>query len=75
MYYYYYNLQSFEFVYVNYFANIRIPYIIFFQHAVETVWKSVEDMLVPEQPPEARHAVLQLLKAIIQGQVQSMHTC
>ncbi|XP_008315483.1 tuberin isoform X2 [Cynoglossus semilaevis] len=40
----------------------------FEEHAVETVWKSVEDMLVPEQPPEARHAVLQLLKAIIQGQ-------
>lgn len=39
------------------------------QHAVEAVWKSVEDMLSPEQPPEARHAVLQLLRAVIQGQV------
>lgn len=39
------------------------------QHAVEAVWKSVEDMLAQEQPPEARHAVLQLLRAIIQGQV------
>lgn len=39
------------------------------QHAVEAVWKAVEDMLTPEQPPEARHAVLQLLRAIIQGQV------
>uniref|UniRef100_A0A665U9V9 Tuberin n=1 Tax=Echeneis naucrates TaxID=173247 RepID=A0A665U9V9_ECHNA len=38
------------------------------QHAVEAVWKAVEDMLTPEQPPEARHAVLQLLRAIIQGQ-------
>ncbi|XP_059200535.1 tuberin isoform X3 [Centropristis striata] len=37
-------------------------------HAVEAVWKAVEDMLTPEQPPEARHAVLQLLRAIIQGQ-------
>lgn len=36
---------------------------------MEAVWKAVEDMLTPEQPPEARHAVLQLLKAIIQGQV------
>uniref|UniRef100_A0A3Q3LGQ6 TSC complex subunit 2 n=1 Tax=Labrus bergylta TaxID=56723 RepID=A0A3Q3LGQ6_9LABR len=40
----------------------------FEEHAVETVWKAVEDMLTLEQPPEARHAVLQLLRAIIQGQ-------
>uniref|UniRef100_H3BY97 TSC complex subunit 2 n=1 Tax=Tetraodon nigroviridis TaxID=99883 RepID=H3BY97_TETNG len=40
----------------------------FEEHAVEAVWKSVEDMLSPEQPPEARHAVLQLLRAVIQGQ-------
>uniref|UniRef100_A0A3Q2YS86 Tuberin n=1 Tax=Hippocampus comes TaxID=109280 RepID=A0A3Q2YS86_HIPCM len=40
----------------------------FEEHAVEAVWKSVEDMLTQEQPPEARHAVLQLLRAIIQGQ-------
>lgn len=48
-----------------------------FQHAVEAVWKAVEDMLTLEQPPEARHAVLQLLRAIIQGQVMyidTMHT-
>lgn len=41
------------------------------QNAVEAVWKAVEDMLSPEQPSEARHAVLQLLRAIIQGQVQA----
>ncbi|XP_051940785.1 tuberin isoform X2 [Hippocampus zosterae] len=40
----------------------------FEEHAVEAVWKSVEDMLTQEQPPEARHSVLQLLRAIIQGQ-------
>ncbi|XP_034043215.1 tuberin [Thalassophryne amazonica] len=40
----------------------------FEEHAVEAVWKAVEDMLSPDQPPEARHAVLQLLRAIIQGQ-------
>nr|XP_061792196.1 tuberin-like [Nerophis lumbriciformis] len=40
----------------------------FEEHAVEAVWKSVEDMLTQEQPPEARHAALQLLRAIIQGQ-------
>ncbi|KAM4750543.1 tuberin isoform 2-T3 [Anableps anableps] len=40
----------------------------FEENAVEALWKAVEDMLSPEQPPEARHAVLQLLKAIIQGQ-------
>ncbi|XP_067354049.1 tuberin isoform X3 [Channa argus] len=40
----------------------------FEDNAVEAVWKAVEDMLTPEQPPEARHAVLQLLRAIIQGQ-------
>uniref|UniRef100_A0A672H7L3 TSC complex subunit 2 n=1 Tax=Salarias fasciatus TaxID=181472 RepID=A0A672H7L3_SALFA len=40
----------------------------FEEHAVEAVWKAVEDMLTPEQPPEARHAVLHLLRAIIQGQ-------
>ncbi|XP_036393282.1 tuberin isoform X1 [Megalops cyprinoides] len=39
----------------------------FEEHAVEVLWKAVEDMLQPEQP-EARHAVLQLLRAIIQGQ-------
>uniref|UniRef100_A0A673HZA2 Tuberin n=1 Tax=Sinocyclocheilus rhinocerous TaxID=307959 RepID=A0A673HZA2_9TELE len=40
----------------------------FEEHAVEDVWKAVEDMMQPEQPPEARHAVLVLLRAIIQGQ-------
>uniref|UniRef100_A0A8C5E2T3 Tuberin-like n=1 Tax=Gouania willdenowi TaxID=441366 RepID=A0A8C5E2T3_GOUWI len=40
----------------------------FEENAVEAVWKAVDDMLTSEQPPEARHAVLQLLKAIIQGQ-------
>uniref|UniRef100_A0A8C1GP71 Tuberin n=1 Tax=Cyprinus carpio TaxID=7962 RepID=A0A8C1GP71_CYPCA len=40
----------------------------FEEHAVEAVWKAVEDMMQPEQPPEAHHAVLVLLRAIIQGQ-------
>ncbi|XP_041134002.1 tuberin-like isoform X2 [Polyodon spathula] len=40
----------------------------FEENAVVTVWKAVEDLLHPDQPVEARHAVLQLLKAIIQGQ-------
>ncbi|XP_077428180.1 tuberin isoform X3 [Vanacampus margaritifer] len=44
----------------------------FEEHAVAAVWKSVEDMLTPEQPPEARHAVLLLLKAIIQGQGEQL---
>lgn len=39
------------------------------QHAVEAVWKVVADMLQPERPAEARHAVLHLLKSIVQGQV------
>ncbi|MGH0137685.1 UNVERIFIED_CONTAM: hypothetical protein FKN15_021798 [Acipenser sinensis] len=44
----------------------------FEEHAVEAVWKAVEDLLLPDQPVEARHAVLQLLKAIIQGQGESL---
>ncbi|KAM9455149.1 tuberin isoform 2-T3 [Clarias gariepinus] len=40
----------------------------FEEHAVEALWKAVEDMMHPEQPPEARHAVLLLLRAIVQGQ-------
>ncbi|XP_068177466.1 tuberin isoform X2 [Antennarius striatus] len=40
----------------------------FEDHAVEALWKAVEDMLSREQPAEARRAVLQLLRAIIQGQ-------
>ncbi|XP_031209723.1 tuberin isoform X3 [Mastomys coucha] len=38
------------------------------EHAVEALWKAVSDLLQPERPPEARHAVLALLKAIVQGQ-------
>lgn len=38
------------------------------QHAVEALWEAVSDLLQPERPPEARHAVLALLKAIVQGQ-------
>nr|XP_032828475.1 tuberin isoform X1 [Petromyzon marinus] len=38
------------------------------EHAVEALWCTVSDLLMPEQPPEARHTVLSLLKAIIQGQ-------
>ena len=34
------------------------------KHAVEAVWKAVEDMLTPEQPHEVQHAVLQLLRAL-----------
>lgn len=45
-----------------------------FQHAVEALWKAVEDMMHPEQPPEAHHAVLVLLRAIIQGQVCIFNT-
>ncbi|XP_043945122.1 tuberin isoform X2 [Protopterus annectens] len=37
-------------------------------HAVEAVYVAVADMLYPDQPAEARHAVLQLLTAIINGQ-------
>ncbi|XP_056443146.1 tuberin isoform X2 [Gadus chalcogrammus] len=44
----------------------------FEEYAVEAVWKAVEDMLTPEQPPEARHAVLLLLRAIIQGQAHRL---
>nr|XP_015853124.1 tuberin isoform X7 [Peromyscus maniculatus bairdii] len=40
----------------------------FEEHAVEALWKAVSDLLQPERPPEARHAVLALLKAIVQGQ-------
>ncbi|XP_043096895.1 tuberin isoform X3 [Puntigrus tetrazona] len=40
----------------------------FEENAVEAVWKAVEDLMQPEQPPEAHHAVLVLLRAIIQGQ-------
>nr|XP_040041691.1 tuberin isoform X1 [Gasterosteus aculeatus aculeatus]XP_040041692.1 tuberin isoform X1 [Gasterosteus aculeatus aculeatus] len=40
----------------------------FEENAVEAVWKAVEDMLTPEQPADARQAVLQLLRAIIHGQ-------
>ncbi|XP_037669896.1 tuberin isoform X4 [Choloepus didactylus] len=40
----------------------------FEEHAVEALWKAVADLLQPDKPPEARHAVLALLKAIVQGQ-------
>ncbi|XP_053131916.1 tuberin isoform X1 [Hemicordylus capensis] len=40
----------------------------FEEHAVEALWKMVADMLNPDRPAEARHAVLHLLTAIIQGQ-------
>ncbi|XP_037013158.2 tuberin isoform X3 [Artibeus jamaicensis] len=40
----------------------------FEEHAVEALWKAVADLLQPERPPEARHAVLALLKSIVQGQ-------
>lgn len=45
------------------------------QHAVEAVWKVVADMLQPERPAEARHAVLHLLKSIVQGQVTAAGLC
>ncbi|XP_030069508.1 tuberin isoform X2 [Microcaecilia unicolor] len=40
----------------------------FEEHAVESVWKEVADLMKPDQPAEARRAVLYLLKAIIHGQ-------
>ncbi|KAJ8383690.1 hypothetical protein AAFF_G00215320, partial [Aldrovandia affinis] len=40
----------------------------FEENAVEALWNTVGDMLQSEQPAEARHAVLQLLRAIVQGQ-------
>ncbi|XP_048407710.1 tuberin isoform X2 [Stegostoma tigrinum] len=39
----------------------------FEEHAVEAVWQAVDD-LISDDHSEARHAVLQLMKAIIQGQ-------
>ncbi|XP_051993753.1 tuberin isoform X2 [Xyrauchen texanus] len=44
----------------------------FEEHAVEALWKAVEDMMQPDQPSEARHAVLVLLRAIIQGQGEQL---
>ncbi|XP_029433255.1 tuberin isoform X4 [Rhinatrema bivittatum] len=44
----------------------------FEEHAVESVWKEVADLMQPEQPAEARHAVLHLLKAIIHGQGEKL---
>uniref|UniRef100_A0A670JMJ0 Tuberin n=1 Tax=Podarcis muralis TaxID=64176 RepID=A0A670JMJ0_PODMU len=44
----------------------------FEDHAVEAIWKVVDDMLQPDRPAEARHAVLHLLKAIIQGQGEGL---
>ncbi|XP_053550489.1 tuberin isoform X2 [Bombina bombina] len=40
----------------------------FEEHAVEAILNVVTDLLQPEQPTEARHHVLNLLKAIIHGQ-------
>ncbi|XP_067859557.1 tuberin isoform X3 [Heptranchias perlo] len=40
----------------------------FEEHAVEAVWQAVDDLMSDDQPSEARHAVLQLMKAIVQGQ-------
>ncbi|XP_006893939.1 PREDICTED: tuberin [Elephantulus edwardii] len=40
----------------------------FEEYAVEALWNAVADLLQPDRPPEARHAVLALLKAIVQGQ-------
>ncbi|MEE6497969.1 hypothetical protein FKM82_002944 [Ascaphus truei] len=40
----------------------------FEEHAVEAIWKVVADLLQPEQPAEARHAVLQLLRSLVLGQ-------
>ncbi|KAM4632290.1 tuberin isoform 2-T2 [Discoglossus pictus] len=40
----------------------------FEDYAVEAILKAVADMLQLDQPAEARHSVLQLLKAIVQGQ-------
>ncbi|XP_069762600.1 tuberin isoform X2 [Narcine bancroftii] len=40
----------------------------FEEHAVEAVWQAVVDLMSDDQPSEARFAVLQLIKAIIQGQ-------
>ncbi|XP_075420589.1 tuberin isoform X11 [Tenrec ecaudatus] len=40
----------------------------FEEHAVEALWRAVADLLQPDRPPEARHAVLALLTAIVQGQ-------
>lgn len=41
---------------------------------MEALWKAVADLLQPERPLEARHAVLALLKAIVQGQVRPRAT-
>nr|XP_033818858.1 tuberin isoform X2 [Geotrypetes seraphini] len=40
----------------------------FEEHAVESVWREVADLMRPDQAAEAHHAVLHLLKAIIHGQ-------
>uniref|UniRef100_A0A8C5QM62 TSC complex subunit 2 n=1 Tax=Leptobrachium leishanense TaxID=445787 RepID=A0A8C5QM62_9ANUR len=40
----------------------------FEEHAVEAIWRAVADLLQPEQLPENRYKVLQLLKALVQGQ-------
>ena len=41
------------------------------QHAVETIWLTVRDLLEPTQPVEVRHTCLGFIKALIYGQVPS----
>ncbi|XP_075686669.1 tuberin isoform X2 [Rhinoderma darwinii] len=44
----------------------------FEDHAVEAIWRSVADLLEPDQPAEGRHNVLHLLKSLILGQVDRL---
>jgi tuberous sclerosis protein 2 len=42
------------------------------EYAVQAIWQAVRDLLGPGQPPETRQAVLQFLRALVQGQFSEL---
>lgn len=42
------------------------------QYAVQTIWKSVRDLLQPQQPPDVRQAVLHFTRSLVVGQYSEL---
>ena len=45
---------------------------LFVQHAIESIWVAIEDLIDLDQPVEVRHAAFRFLSALIDGQSSSL---
>ena len=69
------DLKKYVVALIKYVSCVQSSIFPYCQHAVETIWLAVRDLLQPTHPVEVRHTCLAFLKALIYGQVRYYSAC